>query len=269
MPLKSKITRWIYKLYVSFFVKKEFYRFHVSLYHLSLFGLGVLNSESFRSSGEEWFFKNFVKTGQNQIIFDIGANEGEYSIRIRRISNTPIIYSFEPHPRTFSRLQQKAKECGFLAFNYGCSNQKGEGVLFDYFDQDGSGNASLYKDVFPSFHQSKSVTQHTIKLVTIDDFAQEHGISRIDILKIDVEGHELDVLKGAMSLLNNKKISVIHFEFNHMNIISRVYFKDFFDLLVDFDLYRMLPNGLAPIREYSSALCEIFAYQNIVAILKE
>jgi hypothetical protein len=50
-----------------------------------------------------------------------------------------------------------------------------------------------------------------------------------------------------------------------MNVISRVFFMNFYDLLSDFVLYRLLPHGMVPIGEYHPVDCEIFAYQNIVA----
>lgn len=65
-----------------------------------------------------------------------------------------------------------------------------------------------------------------------------------------------------------KRIKAIHFGFNEMNIASRVFFKDFWEFLADYEFYRMMPNGLVPIVAYSPLLCEIFAYQNIVALLR-
>jgi hypothetical protein len=72
---------------------------------------------------------------------------------------------------------------------------------------------------------------------------------------------------GARQLLRDGKINAVQFEFNEMNIISRSTFKDFWDLLNGFDFYRLLPAGkLLPIKKYSPAICEIYAYQNIIAI---
>ena len=88
------------------------------------------------------------------------------------------------------------------------------------------------------------------------------------MLKIDTEGHEFAVLRGASNLLKTGRIDVIHFEFNEMNVVSRVFFKDIWDFLPNYDFYRMLPDGLAQIKNYSPVFCEIFAYQNIVAKLK-
>ena len=99
-----------------------------------------------------------------------------------------------------------------------------------------------------------------------DQFAEENRIQSIDFLKIDTEGHDYDVLAGARQLLVSNRINVIQFEFNKMNVVSRIFFKDFFNLLENYRLFRMLKDGLIPIGHYRPGKCEFFAYQNIVAI---
>jgi hypothetical protein len=87
-------------------------------------------------------------------------------------------------------------------------------------------------------------------------------------LKIDVEGHELNVLKGAAELLSSRRINFIQFEFGEADIDSRTYLRDFFDLLSDnYDFFRIVPHGLRPIGAYSSAH-EVFATINYLAALR-
>jgi len=64
------------------------------------------------------------------------------------------------------------------------------------------------------------------------------------------------------------KIKAIHFEFNEMNLASRTCFRDFWSLLSNYDFFRLLSSGMIKIDKYSPVQTEIFAYQNIVAILK-
>jgi hypothetical protein len=87
-------------------------------------------------------------------------------------------------------------------------------------------------------------------------------------MKIDTEGSEYEILKGARTMLSKNSIKIIQFEFNEMNVYSRVFFKDFVDLLKNYKLYRLMSHGLFPIKSYSPKLHEIFAFQNIVAINK-
>jgi hypothetical protein len=54
-----------------------------------------------------------------------------------------------------------------------------------------------------------------------------------------------------------------------MNVVSRVFMKDFFDLMAGFEFYRTLRDGLMPLGQYSPMKCELFAFQNIVALPKK
>lgn len=86
------------------------------------------------------------------------------------------------------------------------------------------------------------------------------------MLKIDTEGHELNVLKGARLTIAKGMVDVIQIEFNEMNVISRTFFKDIIDILPGYDFYRLLPDGLLPLGAYKILDFEIFAFQNIVAL---
>lgn len=265
--MKNKIMTLMYKFYQMFFAKKIFYSCNKLIYNLSLKGLGVLNFESDKVSGEENFMKSHISKIEKGVIFDVGANVGNYSKALRKSNQNAEIYSFEPHPVTFQKLLENTKSLGIKTFNLGAGSTKGILNLYDYADKDGSSHASLYKDVIEQIHNAQAIA-HEVTVISLDAFASEHKIDRVGLLKIDTEGHELEVLKGFQQFIRNNKVDLIHFEFNEMNIASRVFFKDFWDFLPNYDFYRMLPDGLVPIKNYSPVFCEIFAYQNIVAKLK-
>jgi len=136
-----------------------------------------------------------------------------------------------------------------------------------YFDQQGSGLASLYeRDIR---HVGAKLSQSvSVPVATIDAIAEKYGFDFIDYLKLDLEGHELEALKGAGSLLASGKIGAITFEFGGCNIDSRTYVKDFWGLLVDgygFTFYRLLPGRrLLKLDSYSESI-EQFTWQNILA----
>ena len=86
-------------------------------------------------------------------------------------------------------------------------------------------------------------------------------------LKIDVEGFELEVLRGAQRMLSEGRIVAIQFEFNEMNVVGRVFVGDFFHLLgPTYTLYRLLPHGLMPIIGQNHWWNEQFIYQNLFAL---
>lgn len=261
------MVNFAYRIYRAIFARNYFYKLNLFLYGLSLRGLGILNFESDKLSGEDHFINTFGVNFGKGIVFDVGANVGNYAKKLRRSISRAEIYCFEPHPVTFQKLRQYTAQLDVKLFNVGVGSAAGKLKLYDYADNDGSSHASLYKDVIEGIHKKKAV-EHEVEVVALDEFVDKHEIERVHLIKIDTEGHELSVLKGFERFIRAGKVDLIHFEFNEMNIASRVYFKDFWDFLPDYDFYRMLPDGLIPIKKYSPVSCEIFAYQNIVAKLK-
>ena len=256
-------------LYVFLFARKIFERPNQVLYRLSLAGLGVLNYKTSKVSGEKVFLETYLK-GKKGIVIDVGANQGDYCHEVLKANNEMTIYAFEPHPLTFKSLQAKTQKLKNVALiNKGMSNENRLLNLYDYADNDGSEHASLFKEVIDEIHGSKSVSFHEVELVTLDKFIDESNINHIELLKIDTEGNELQVLRGGASSLRQRKIKAIHFEFNEMNVASRAFFRDFWNILGDYRLYRLLPNEMIEIKKYKPLWCEIYAYQNIVAILKD
>ena len=140
-------------------------------------------------------------------------------------------------------------------------------MLYDYASDDGSQHASLYRDVIEGLRESVS-THHAVSIVSLDDFIGNRALAPVDLLKIDVEGNELEVLRGARQSLQKGTIQAIQFEFNEMNLVSRVFFKDFLDMLRGYRLFRLLPRGMLPVQPYHPVLHELFGYQNIVAFRK-
>ena len=256
------------KIYHFILGRKFFYRLNNFIYYLSLKNIGVLNYENNNVSGETYFLKKYVSKIKNGVIFDVGANVGDYSKLLRELNKEVEIYSFEPHPITFKKLLENTKRLNIKTYNLGVGSKDGILRLYDYADSDGSSHASLYREVIEEIHKGK-VIEHEVKIIDLDKFVVEHGIDRVNLLKIDTERNELNILKGFEKFISQNKVNMIHFEFNEMNTISRVFFKDFWQFLPNYNFYRMLKDGLMPIKNYNPVFCEIFGYQNIVAILKD
>jgi hypothetical protein len=125
--------------------------------------------------------------------------------------------------------------------------------------------ASLYQQVIEDFHHQPA-KKYPVKTISLDDFIKNQKLKTIDWLKIDVEGHELSVLKGAKKAIHSQKIGLIQFEFNDMHAYSRTFFKDIEEALPSYTLYRLLPNGWYPLPPYRPLTHEIFGFQNLIAL---
>lgn len=268
-PILGFLSRSATRLHRTFFCGKRFYRFNQALFALSLRGMGILNHESSELSGEANFQERLAAWAGDRpfTALDIGANEGDYARALLKRIPQATIYAFEPHPRTFERLSQAS--AGLKAFNFGFGEEAGSVAIYDYADRGGSAHASLYAEVIESIHGGTAVATE-IQLERLDAFVGKHGLSLIHLLKIDTEGNELKILRGAEKTLREGRVEVIHFEFNEMNVVSRSFFRDFWELLSqDYRFYRMLPDGLVALEEYVAIYHELFAFQNLVAVRKD
>lgn len=257
----------IVNIYTFIFARNFFAKFNKLLFRLSLSGLGILNYKTTAVSGERAFLRNYFSS-KNGVLIDVGANIGCYSKEAIALNPAMIVYAFEPHPATFKLLSENLNSKNAVAINKGLSGEVGFLKLYDYKDEDGSSHASLYEDVITEIHGAGKAIAHEVELTTLDEIVKEYNIEEVALLKIDVEGNELDVLKGGNATISKGKIKAIHFEFNEMNVASRVFFRDFWKILPGYKFYRLLPNEMLEIKKYNPLNCEIFAYQNIVAILE-
>jgi FkbM family methyltransferase len=199
------------------------------------------------------------------IFFDVGANIGEYAVSLQKAFPQAQIFSFEPSPATYQKLVKTTQNTSIKCIPLGLGAAPLQTEIYTYANDDSSWHASLYKEVFEVVHNNNQIQAIGIELSTVDIFCQQHNIPAIDFLKIDIEGNELDALKGAQQMLASQKIRIIQFEFGAMNVISRTFLKDFYDLLKGYNFYRCHTQKLEPLGAYNP-IHEIFQFQNILAI---
>jgi Methyltransferase FkbM domain len=102
----------------------------------------------------------------------------------------------------------------------------------------------------------------------VDNYSQYNNIDRIDLLKIDTEGHEMDVLTGSQRMFQSNSIQMVSFEFGGCAIDARKYFQDYYYFFksINFSLYRITSSGyLYPIPNYQE-IYEQFRTTNFLAI---
>ena len=191
---------------------------------------------------------------------DIGGNLGEYSEEVLSRYPDSRITIFEP----------AVVNCSILCDKFFCHpNVKiiqsalsdCKGVMPLYADAPGSGGASLVKRELDHFGIQVSEVEK-VNVNRFDEIWNERGI--IDLVKIDVEGFELLVLKGFGELI--KSVRAVQFEMGGTDIDTKTFFRDFWYFFTrnNFSLYRMTPSGLVRISAYREHE-EGFSFKNYVA----
>ena len=229
-------------------------------------------------SGEKWFIHRvlprILSDIEEPVILDIGANIGDYSIALASAFPTCRCYAFEPNPITFKQLSLNINGAtNILPLNYGAGSQKEHIKLFVYKTDFSTCHASIYRDVFKQCHMQDEANIEEISCIVekIDDLLDSSIVPEavINFIKIDTEGHELQGLKGAICTIKTRGVRAVQFEFNEMNVISRVFLKDFYDLLGDeWSFFRLDTQKLISLGSQYDTANEIFKFQNIIAIRK-
>lgn len=227
--------------------------FFEKMYYLALAGMNIGGGGNCADSGELNVLKyifNKCKQQNKIIVFDVGSNIGNYSRMVYKIfRGKACVYSFEPSKTTYEKMVENTMIISNIKrYNFGFGENNAELTL--YTNEDGSGLASIYERRLDHFNINMDKKEKVV-IKTIDGFCAENSISGIDLLKLDVEGHELKVLTGAQGLINTGKTRFIQFEFGGCNIDSRTYFQDFWYMLKDkYKIYRIINDGLYEIKAY-------------------
>lgn len=233
------------------------------------FLMGIGSGGGVADSGERVIFDVLKRVAKPPYcIFDVGSNQGQFlELLLQNIGDAEtLVHCFEPGVKTFEILYAKYSSKKQIAFNnIGIGKDNADAIL--HYDNTGSGLASLTRrrlDHFGiQFDQSEIV-----KIRSIDAYCSEKAINHVHLLKLDIEGHELDALAGARGLFKSNSIDVVTFEFGGCNIDTRTFFQDYWYFFLDagMTLYRITPTGyLFHIASYKEC-DEQFRTTNFIAV---
>ncbi|MWV62315.1 FkbM family methyltransferase [Helicobacter saguini] len=203
------------------------------------------------------------------------------------------IHAFEPSIHTFKILESNTKKLLQNIDSKNCTildsinseiletndikitlNNCGLGLqnetLTLYYDSIASGLSSLARRRLEHFNIDFSMSER-VQIRSLDNYCAAFGITHIHLLKIDVEGFELNVLNGAREMFKRGAIDIVTFEFGGCNIDTRTYFQDFWYFFKEqkYQIYRILPNEkLYKIEQYKE-LYEQFVTTNYIALRQD
>ena len=238
--------------------KKDFFSWFKDLQNIANEGLVYGNDKLMVQAEFNLIERLNQRIDVGPVVFDVGANVGSYSKSW--LSYDANIHAFEPGEKAFALLEEKYGQT-ITANNIALAAHSGEHYLYQV--KDDSRLASLLKRSHPNHTWVKS---ERVKCLSLDEYCESKRITEIDFLKIDVEGYEMEVLKGAETMLDN--IKRIQFEFGGAHIEKGLYFRDFYNLLTPkFDLHYILIDGIEKIEVYDEKL-ENFKGANFLAVNK-
>jgi len=168
--------------------------------------------------------------GRPLVVFDVGANRGEWVVPLLEQCDSIgcvniSVHCFEPVSSTMSMLRRSTSKPAWQGrIQYVmCALSDRVGRTEISVVGDGAGTNALTPD--PAACVSR---YEAVDLVTVDEYCQANSITHIALLKIDVEGHDLSVIRGAVGMLKRQAIDVIQFEYNHRWVWSHAFLFDAF-----------------------------------------
>ena len=161
--------------------------------------IACIDTLNFLKYEEEELTMQYMLINDGDVVVDIGANYGWYSMHIAKKNPNSTIYSFEPLPKTYSVFSENLainNINNICPLNIGLSDSQGEMSFF--VDPNLTVNASLN-----NVSESSSAIEVKCFVETLDVFVEHNKIDKLDFIKCDIEGAELFALKGALKTLQN------------------------------------------------------------------
>ena len=155
---------------------------------------------------------------------DVGVNKGQTIFFLKKINKNTRIIGFEPHKALYSKLTERIKDSKIKIFNLGCSDQEGEAIFKENILSESSSFETVNENsrwlkkketILGLKNEKLVINEYNIKTIRLNNFIQkEFNDLIIDMIKIDVEGHELKVLNGLFPIYSNNVIRYIQIESN-------------------------------------------------------
>jgi FkbM family methyltransferase len=194
---------------------------------------------------QRWML-DLAPRGDRVHVVDVGANVGQWATAMLAAARQAgrlddlDLHSFEPSAFTFARLAQTLGQQRVSLIRAALSERSGSSIL--HVVAPGAGTNSLHE---PPGVAGRAVTEE-VPTMTLDAYASRAGLDDISLVKIDAEGHDLAVLRGARRLFAEQRIEVAQFEYNHRWVYARFFLRDAFDLLgpLGYRLGKLTPAGI-------------------------
>ncbi len=154
-----------------------------------------------------------------QTVFDVGAHHGESVFKICGLLREPVVHSFEPSPESFKVLREKFSGRPNLRLNNMAVGASPGSVAFHEYEGSALNSAlPVNRDTPNAACDARLLRTVEVQMETVDAYCAREGVGRIDWLKIDAQGYDLQVLKGARRMLSEGRIAVVTLEVNFIQM---------------------------------------------------
>lgn len=195
------------------------------------------DSSNTNVNGERWLLDRLADL-QPRTYLDVGANEGAWTAHAMATSASVSVHAFEPVPSTFEHLRRRFADDPRVQLNAVALTSDGVAELPVWTDE--SRGAAMSSAVAPPAAGSRRVD---VPAMSGDDYVRAAGIESIDLVKIDVEGHEMEVLDGFSDTLASGHVDVVQFEFTLWAAIGKRWLADYAEVFVShgFEIGKLFP----------------------------
>jgi len=187
--------------------------------------------------------------------FDIGANQGDWTLPLvaalppaLRSPSVTRIHLYEPVPATREKLKARLARNGVGPLvdihSAALSDASGQGSM-NVAEETGGRSSLVVDDI-------EGTGRIAVSTTTLAEAFAQLAVGRAQLVKIDAEGHDPAILRGARDLLAAERIDVVQFEYNHTWVFARAFLKDVFDLVEG------LPYRVARIRPGSIEVLDVW-----------
>ena len=267
MSLKFVLTRSLAALMSKSYYLTKFARLVVSVYD------NDANADMYKNG--EFKLLNLIssistrgESGENSIFVDVGANVGDWSAALIESGYIGRLVAIDPRQRNLEKVRTRLAALDFNKFDlceYAVSDKLEKVKFFSNKDQANSGTDSLYD--MRKIGYTDELDCIEVQTITLDELTSQMGISKINFLKIDIEGNELFALRGARSLLSSGSINFIQIEFGHAARAAGVYLHDIVNFVNEYNykIFVIKPAGLLPLN-FSPFTENRYSYINFLLV---